>query len=111
MSVYSNTAKGKSLADVSRHAVQLGDYWTAIVAASSIPSYSDQAENLAFVVRCAIEDGRYDMANTAADKVHSYSERDDLISEVVRARLEAEHQEDPASPVEDRKSMRCMTSP
>lgn len=86
LSVSSSSARSKALSLVAQNAVVLGDYRTAIRAASATPSSSAQAENLEFVVKCAIEDRLYNLAADAADEIKTTSSRDRLKIEVIEAR-------------------------
>ena len=115
LSVATTSVRNKALLLVAQNAVLLGDYLTAIKAASATPSSSAQATNLAFVVRCAIEDGLYDFAAEAADKVKVTSARDSLKVEVIEARgrtpLDKGQPTDGTGSHADRESMACFGSP
>ena len=92
--------------EVSRHAVLLLDYWTAIRAAEATPYNNEQASNLSFVVRCAIEDGEYDLAAEAASRINYSSNRDRMLNQAINAQRLAISESKPSP--QNRESMSCF---
>ena len=77
--------RSRALRSITFDAIVIGDYWTAIRAASAIPFDTTQALELSSVATCAVEEGLYELATEAAFRVQEKSAREDLKYFVVLA--------------------------
>ena len=78
--------RARTLFEVTKHAVIIEDYWTAIRAVDESLEASVRDDILRFIVYCAKEEGKYDMASEAASRIENSHRRDFMLEMIVKDR-------------------------